>query len=230
VGIAHVLLLRRKRKVSTSTTTAPATKESVKSRTLAKKHSKKCFADLLKGLIFDDEVMDWVVDALHQSHADQKQFTEESIARLRLEQSRLQNRLDKLYEDRLDGFIEPAFFERKTQEWRQSQARIVDQIAQYKGANQEYFKDGVRLLELSKKAYFSIQETKFARKAQIAEFRLFELDLERSVSHRKRSASRLTPLPLRIPPGKDKRSLELLPATFVLSGSAGRTHTRLTLL
>jgi hypothetical protein len=27
-----------------------------------------CFADLLKGLVFDDQVMDWIVDALHQSH------------------------------------------------------------------------------------------------------------------------------------------------------------------
>ena len=24
-----------------------------------------CFADLLKGLVIDDEVMDWIVDALH---------------------------------------------------------------------------------------------------------------------------------------------------------------------
>jgi hypothetical protein len=24
-----------------------------------------CFADLLKGLVFDDQVMDWIIDALH---------------------------------------------------------------------------------------------------------------------------------------------------------------------
>jgi hypothetical protein len=33
-----------------------------------------CFADLLKGLVFDDEVMDWIIDALHQSHADEKRL------------------------------------------------------------------------------------------------------------------------------------------------------------
>ena len=38
------------------------------------------------------------------------------MKRLRLqdEQSKLQNRLDKLYDDRLEGFIEPDFFERKS--------------------------------------------------------------------------------------------------------------------
>ena len=29
----------------------------------------ECFADLLKGLVFDDQVLDWIVEALHQSHA-----------------------------------------------------------------------------------------------------------------------------------------------------------------
>jgi hypothetical protein len=74
----------------------------------------ECFADLLKGLVFDDEVMDWVVDALHESHADQKKSRDDAVSRLQAEQTRLQTRLDKLYEDRVDGFIEPAFFERKT--------------------------------------------------------------------------------------------------------------------
>ncbi|HXQ74448.1 MAG TPA: hypothetical protein VN844_28340 [Pyrinomonadaceae bacterium] len=44
---------------------------------------------------------------LHQSHADEKRFGRDAIARLQDEQSKLQNRLDKLYDDRLDGFIEP---------------------------------------------------------------------------------------------------------------------------
>jgi site-specific DNA recombinase len=54
----------------------------------------KCFADLLKGLVFDDEVMDWVTEALHQSHTDEKRFRDEAIARLQAEHSKIQNRLD----------------------------------------------------------------------------------------------------------------------------------------
>jgi len=59
-----------------------------------------------------------------------------------------------LYEDRIAGFIEPAFFERKQQEWVQSQARVTEEIANVERANHDYFEDGVRLLELSKRAYF----------------------------------------------------------------------------
>jgi hypothetical protein len=57
---------------------------------------------ILKGLVFDDQVMDWIVEALHQSHADEKRFREDAIIRLQEEQRRIQNRLDRLYDDRLD--------------------------------------------------------------------------------------------------------------------------------
>jgi hypothetical protein len=88
--------------------------------------------------VFDDEVMDWIVDALHQSHADEKRFRGDAIARLQDEQSKLQNRLDKLYEDRLDGFIEPDFLGRKSREWRQTQKRLEDQIGEYENAAHDY--------------------------------------------------------------------------------------------
>jgi hypothetical protein len=47
--------------------------------------------------------MDWIVDALHQSHADEKRFRRDALAPLQDEQSKIQNWLDKLYDDRLDG-------------------------------------------------------------------------------------------------------------------------------
>jgi hypothetical protein len=40
--------------------------------------------------------MDWVTEALRQSHADEKRFRDEVIARLQAEHSKIQNRLDKL--------------------------------------------------------------------------------------------------------------------------------------
>jgi site-specific DNA recombinase len=55
------------------------------------------FAGLLKGLIFDDEVLSWVTEALRQSHADEKRHHDEAIARLQAEYPRLQNRIDAMY-------------------------------------------------------------------------------------------------------------------------------------
>ena len=85
--------------------------------------------------------MDWIVEALHQSHADEKRFREDAIIRLQEEQSKIQNRLDRLYDDRLDGFIEPDFFERKSREWRQTQKRLADtkhNLAKRKGRRSQF--------------------------------------------------------------------------------------------
>ena len=46
--------------------------------------------------MFDDQIMDWIVEALHQSHADEKRFREDAISRLQEEQAKIQNRLDRL--------------------------------------------------------------------------------------------------------------------------------------
>lgn len=65
-----------------------------------------CFADLPKGLVFYDQVMDWVIDALHQNTQTRSSL---GVMRLLPFKTKIQNRLDKLYEDRLDGFIGTRF-------------------------------------------------------------------------------------------------------------------------
>lgn len=130
----------------------------------------------------DNQVIDWTIEALHQSHADEKRFREDAVTRLQEEQSKIQNRLDRLYDDRLDGFIEPDFLERKSRKWRQTQKRLADQITEYQEAAHDYVQDGIRLLELSKKGLFSVQTARFKRKAQVAEFRMFELNMDGSNS------------------------------------------------
>ena len=72
--------------------------------------------------------------------------------------------------DRLDGFIEPDFFERKSREWRQTQKRLADQIAEYENAAHDYVQDGVRLLELAKKAYFLFKQQNSSEKRKLLNF------------------------------------------------------------
>jgi hypothetical protein len=76
----------------------------------------------------------------------------------------------RLYDDRLDGFIEPDFFERKSREWRQTQKRLADQITEYQEAANDYVQDGIRLLELSKKAYFLYKQQDSSEKRKLLNF------------------------------------------------------------
>lgn len=52
------------------------------------------FAEMIKGLNFDEETLDWLRVVLRESHHDEKRLHDEAVARLQAQQARLQNRLE----------------------------------------------------------------------------------------------------------------------------------------
>jgi site-specific DNA recombinase len=68
------------------------------------------FAELLKGLSLDGEILDWVTEALRQSHGDEKKYHDEATTRLQAEYKRLQARIEVMYVEKLDGKIDAAFY------------------------------------------------------------------------------------------------------------------------
>ena len=60
---------------------------------------------------------------------------------------------EDVHEDKLDGKITEAFWERKSKEWRDAQIRVRAAVEKHEGANQFYFEEGSRVLRLASKAY-----------------------------------------------------------------------------
>lgn len=89
-----------------------------------------------RSLRFDDEILELVSSALRQSHADESRFHDEAIKRLQTEYTRLQNRIDHMYVDKLDGRVTAEFFDQKSAKWRQEQAAIRQNLEQHENANQ----------------------------------------------------------------------------------------------
>jgi site-specific DNA recombinase len=111
------------------------------------------FAELLKGLHLDADVQEFLTNALRQSHHDEKRFHEEALTRLTTEHAQLQNRLDQMYVDKLDGKVSESFYDRKAGEWRAEQDRIAEAIEEHRLADRSYADAGVQLLELAGGAY-----------------------------------------------------------------------------
>jgi hypothetical protein len=61
--------------------------------------------------------------ALRESHGDEKKFHDEEIVKQH-EHGRIQDRLDAMYIDKLDGRIDTNFFDCKAAEWRAEQERV----------------------------------------------------------------------------------------------------------
>jgi DNA invertase Pin-like site-specific DNA recombinase len=126
----------------------------------------QAFTKLLQGLSFSDEVLEWVTRALRESHQDERRFHDDAITKLQSEHRRIQDRIDAMYMDKLDGRIDNNFFDRKALEFRSDQCRIMRDVDAHRTANRSYIEDGIRLLELAHRVHelFESQPAKEKRK------------------------------------------------------------------
>ena len=128
------------------------------------------FAAILKGLSIDQETLALMRRALLDSHHDEKQFHAAAVEKLQREHRRLQDRLERMYEDKLDGQIDNDFYNRKAAEYRSEQARIMREIEAHGTANQTYIEDGVRLLEIAQRARDLFESKPPAEKRKLLNF------------------------------------------------------------
>jgi site-specific DNA recombinase len=110
------------------------------------------FTELLGQLRFDDEVLEWVRESLHASHADERREHEEAIRRVQVEHKRLGDRINAMYLDKLDGRVDGGFFDKMSAQWREEQNRCLREVARHENAEQSYMDEGVQILELARNA------------------------------------------------------------------------------
>ena len=128
------------------------------------------FRKVIQSLRFEPETLDWITSALKESHQDEKRFHDEAVQRLQDEYSRLQNRIDRMYVDKLDGRVSDEFFDQKSTEWRQEQATVRQNLEQHEQANQSYLQEGVAILELANRAAELFEKQSGSEKRRLLDF------------------------------------------------------------
>jgi site-specific DNA recombinase len=130
------------------------------------------FTDLLSRLKFDEEVLEWVRDALHASHADERREHEGAIRRHQAAYKRLDERIHAMYVDKLDGLVDAAFFEKMSNQWREEQNRCLREIERLQAADLSYMDEGVQLLELAGNAQKLFEQQEPREKRRLLNFLL----------------------------------------------------------
>jgi site-specific DNA recombinase len=110
------------------------------------------FEDILGELHFSETLLDWMREALRQSQKEKAEYHRRAIEKLNAQYAKLQNRIDQIYLDKLDGEVEEAFYRRNVSAWREEQAQIRTRIERHEKADQNYIEQGIRLLELARNA------------------------------------------------------------------------------
>jgi DNA invertase Pin-like site-specific DNA recombinase len=111
------------------------------------------FTYLLKSISLPAGVLQLAREALKEIHTDESAFHKEAIMHLQSEYTRLQARLDAMYDDKLDCKISAEFFDRKATEWQKEQTRLLCCMEDHQNANKTYLDEGVNLLELVSNAH-----------------------------------------------------------------------------
>jgi site-specific DNA recombinase len=120
----------------------------------------------LKELKFDPKTLTDLQAALKKSYAAEKEFSAERSGVLRAEESRLKNRIDQAYNDKLDGVITAEEYADKAKTWRDRLTKVRAELGGLEGAHDLYLDEASRILELAQRAYdvYMAQADNFERR------------------------------------------------------------------
>lgn len=118
----------------------------------------------------DEEILQWMLKALRESHKDKKEYHDSAVAILEDQQRKLRDRLDAMYVDKLDGKISAEFFEQRSDEWRRELEEIERKRAAHFAADDSYIEEGAKLIELVQRAVILYEKQESHEKRRLLNF------------------------------------------------------------
>jgi hypothetical protein len=111
------------------------------------------FEDSIKAITVDEEIAEWLRKGLEERHKNTSKLHENRSQLLQKEYSKVNGRLSKLYDLKLDGGITDEMFNAKENEYNEQLLNIKGQIKNIEQSNPNFYQDGCQILELSNRLY-----------------------------------------------------------------------------
>lgn len=127
------------------------------------------FADALKLIEMDDEVLDWVRMAVSEAKKDEYQYHNDMLTALRTKAKKLRDSLDKAYVDKLDGTIQPDMFARISEKFTEELDAVNESILRHESASESFLDECLKMFELAKMAYSSYLKQPMSEKRRLIE-------------------------------------------------------------
>lgn len=134
-------------------------------------------SEMLKSMTIPQKTLEYLKIEMNKSHESKKLFHENAMANLRTEQTKVQRRVESMYEDKLDGRITADFYDTKVQELKQKQVDILKQMELHERADENYYIQLGRLLDLASRAHELFTRSKLDKKRRLLQSLLSNLTL-----------------------------------------------------
>jgi len=89
--------------------------------------------------------------ALKESHQDKIAYHSNALNQLRNRYEQIQQRLDRLYDDKLDEKVTKKFYQRKAQQYSEEKEAITESIERHSQASDKYCELGLSIYDLSQR-------------------------------------------------------------------------------
>ncbi|MFC1475912.1 zinc ribbon domain-containing protein [Candidatus Zixiibacteriota bacterium] len=122
---------------------------------------------IFKAIELNEDTVHAILKALKDNQQKEKTFRESEVKRLKRKHAELQARIDRAYEDRLDGIIDSRYWGEISGKWRDEQSHVAARIDQFSSSNQNYMEQALEILELSKLAYSLYLEREVTEKRRL---------------------------------------------------------------
>ena len=138
----------------------------------------KQFAQLFKSLQIPKDIVDEITSTLRKSHKDKTEFHRTLLDGYQKEYKKYETRLEKMYEDKLDGSITESYYNKKRDEFRAKQKEASERIARLGSADEEYYLTSEYILQLANRAYDLFMGSEMEERRQLLKLILQNLKLE----------------------------------------------------
>ena len=114
----------------------------------------------------------YIVAGLKKSLEEKRAWHDTEYRAMAHEHQVLKNRLDRMYEDRLDGKVSDALYDEKSKEYTERLEVLGRKIAQHDRADVDYYEFGIKILELAQKAEYLYNEATPEERRELLRFLL----------------------------------------------------------
>ncbi len=120
---------------------------------------------VLENLQIPADKLDYLTSELKRVHESEKSFHQQVMGGLQKEYDKIQARISKMYDDKLDGSITTDMYDRKLKEYKSRQSDLFIQMEEHSKADESFYLTASQVLDLASRALeiFESSETKEKR-------------------------------------------------------------------
>ena len=107
---------------------------------------------VLKNLKIPSDILKWLTQELKKIHENKCIFHKENLEKLQKDYNLLEERINKMYDDKLDGFISEELYKKKLKEYKEKQRDILIQMEEHNKADENFYITTSKILDLANRA------------------------------------------------------------------------------